>query len=115
LALATVGLYGVMSFLVKSRLREMGIRIAVGAGPGDLVRLVLGQSFRLIVAGATVGLAAAVWLTRFVQSLLYGVSASDPVTFAGVTGFLVLVGVAAAWAPARQAAGVDPAITLRGE
>jgi predicted permease len=115
LVLATVGLYGAMSFLVKSRLREMGIRLAVGARPGDLVRLVLGQSLRLILGGAAVGLAVSAWLTRFVENLLYGVSAKDPLAFAGAVGFLVLVGIAAVLAPARQAAGVDPAATLRGE
>jgi putative ABC transport system permease protein len=76
---------------------------------------VLGQSLRLILAGVAVGLAAAVWLTRFVQNLLHGVSASDPLTFASAIGFLIIVGLAAAWVPARQAAGVDPMTTLRGE
>jgi len=115
LVLATVGLYGVMSFLVRSRLREMGIRLAVGAQPADLVRLVLGQSIRLILMGTAVGIGCSLWLARLVQKLLYGVSATDPVTLAMATLSLAAVGLLAAWVPARQAARVDPMATLRGE
>jgi putative ABC transport system permease protein len=105
----------VMSFLVRSRLREMGIRLAVGAQPADLVRLVLGQSIRLILMGTAVGIGCSLWLARLVQKLLYGVSATDPVTLAMATLSLAAVGLLAAWVPARQAARVDPMATLRGE
>ena len=110
---ALIGLYGVLSFLVASRQREIGIRMALGAARGDINRLVLGSSLRLVLTGAACGLIGAALLARYVQSQLYEVNAIDPLTCAGVAGAVVAVALLATWQPARTAARVDPAITLR--
>jgi len=115
LVLATVGLYGVMSFLVRWRVREIGIRLAIGAQPRDVMRMVLAQSVRVIFAGVVVGTGCALWLNRLMQGLLYGVSAADPLTFCLAIGFLTAVGLTASYLPARQASAVDPMTTLRAE
>jgi predicted permease len=115
LVLATVGLYGVMSFLVRWRFREIGIRLAVGAQPRDVLRMILAQSLKVIFAGVTAGVLCALWLSRLIRSLLYGVSPADPLTFGGAIVFLVLVGLAASYLPARQASKIDPVTTLRSE
>ncbi len=112
---ATVGLYGVMSLLVRGRFRDIGIRLAIGARPSDVLRMVLIQSMQIIIIGIAGGVCCALLLTRFLQSLLYSVSASDPLTIVGVTSFLVLVAMFASYLPARRASQVDPAKTLRME
>jgi putative ABC transport system permease protein len=115
LLLATVGIYGVMSYSVSTRAREMGIRVALGARPSSLVRLVLGQGAKQAVAGVAIGLVAALGLTRFLSSMLFGVSATDPATFAGVALLLLGAALVACYVPARRATRVDPASVLQSE
>jgi putative ABC transport system permease protein len=115
LVLAAVGLYGVLSYSVTARTREMGIRLAQGAQPHDLLALVVGQGMRLTVIGLFVGVAAAFALTRLIEQLLFGVSATDPSTFAGVPLLLAGVALAACWIPARRATRMDPVAALRHE
>ena len=113
LVLAIIGLYGVISFLVVQRTQEIGVRMALGADKGDIVRLVMGRSLRLIVAGTALGLVAALAVTRVMSSLLYSVGPRDPVTFVVVTLLLVLVALVATLIPARSATRVDPIVALR--
>lgn len=113
--LAGVGLYSVMTFLVAQRRHEIGIRVAMGAARSDLLRLVLGHATRLVGIGLLAGLAAALWLSRLLRSLLFGVTANDPWTFAAVSIVLVLIALAACVVPARRAMRVDPIIALRYE
>jgi putative ABC transport system permease protein len=113
LALAMIGLYGVIAFLVAQRTQEIGVRMALGADKGDILRLVMGRSLRLILAGTAVGLLAALGATRVLSSLLYSIGPDDPVTFGLVTLLLVLVAIVAALIPARAATSVDPMIALR--
>jgi putative ABC transport system permease protein len=113
--LAAVGLYSVMAFLVAQRRHEIGIRTALGAGHGDLLRLVLGHAAKLIAIGVLVGLGATVWLTRVLRGLLFGVASNDPLTFVAVSGLLVLVALVACAVPARRAMRVDPVVALRYE
>jgi len=115
LILAAVGLYGVLSYSVTARTREMGIRLAQGAQPRDLLALVVGQGMRLTVVGLVVGVAAAFALTRLIEQLLFGVTATDPVTFAAVPLLLAGVALAACWIPARRATRMDPLVALRHE
>jgi predicted lysophospholipase L1 biosynthesis ABC-type transport system permease subunit len=113
LALATLGVYGVVSFAVSQRTRELGIRVALGATRRDVMRLVVGHGVALAVVGGAFGLAAALAATRVLRSLLYGVEPSDPATFLGVAALLAAAAVVASWIPARRAARVDPAGVLK--
>jgi predicted permease len=113
LGLATIGVYGVISFAAAERTREMGVRVALGATRGDVARLVLRQGLGIALAGGALGLAGAYAATRVLRSLLYDVTPSDPVTFAGVVALLLGVVLLASWTPARRASRVPPAEVLR--
>jgi putative ABC transport system permease protein len=113
--LAAIGIYGVMAYSVSSRLREMGIRMALGAAPRDIVRMVVGQGMRRVIAGIAIGLVASLWLTKFLASELFGTQPKDPATFAVVALGLALMSLAACVIPARRAMRVDPMVALRYE
>ncbi len=115
LLLAAIGLYGVLSYSVAQRMHEMGLRMALGAKPRDLVALVVGNGVRLAAIGVIVGLAASVALTRLLAKMLFGVSALDPATFVAVSLLLLAVAVSATYIPARRASRIDPMVALRNE
>jgi predicted permease len=115
LLLAAVGIYGVVSYLVAQRRREVGIRMALGAMRGDVLRLIVGQSLRHVVPGIVLGGVAAVLVTHLLRSQLFGVTPADPPTFAGVALILLAVGAVASYLPARRAARTDPQVALREE
>jgi predicted permease len=113
--LAAIGLYGVVSYGVAQRTREVGVRMALGAQRGDVARLVLSSGLSLVAIGVTGGLAAAVVATRFLRTLVFGVKPVDPVSFAGAAALLTIVALAAHWVPVRRALRIDPARALRAE
>lgn len=115
LALAVVGIYGVMAYTVSQRTREMGIRMALGAARADVLSLIVGQGMRLALLGLVIGLAAALALARYISSQLYGVGAYDPTSFIAAPLVLLLAALAACWIPARRATRVDPLVALREE
>ena len=115
LTLAVVGLYGVMVYNGMRRRREIGVRLALGAMPAQIRMMMLGQGLRLLVAGLFIGFIGAIALSRVVRSVLFGVSANDPLIYASVTGILIVAALFACWLPARRASRVNPIITLRAE
>jgi putative ABC transport system permease protein len=115
LLLATAGVFGVIAYSVTRRTREIGVRVALGAHPRDILTMILGQGVRTILIGVAIGLAGSLVLTRTVKSLLFGVTATDPLTFAAVVLLLVAAALLACYIPARRATRVDPMVALRYE
>jgi putative ABC transport system permease protein len=115
LLLASIGVYGVLAYSVSQRTQEIGVRVALGAGRNDVMRLVVGQGVKLAALGIAVGVAGALGVTPIIKGLLYNVTASDPLSFSLVAMFLTIVAVVASYVPARRAMAVDPIIALRNE
>jgi putative ABC transport system permease protein len=113
--LAAIGVYGVIAFLTTERTREIGVRVALGAQPRDIRRLVMRDGIRLLLCGSIAGTIAAAALTRWMGSLLFGVAPNDPITFLCVLALLAAVAIAACYIPARRAMRVDPVVALRYE
>jgi putative ABC transport system permease protein len=115
LALAVIGLYGVMAYTVTQRSHEIGIRMALGAEQRDVMRLIVGQGLKLVLLGLALGLAGTLAMTRFIKSMLFGISTTDPITFGSIAVMLTAVALLACWFPARRATKVDPLVALRHE
>jgi len=115
IALAALGLYGVLAYFVSRRVHEIGIRVALGATAGNVLRLVVRRGLTLVAAGAVLGIVGAVGATRLVEGMLFQTSATDPFTFAGVTGFFLVVALGACLLPAWKALRVDPVEAFRAE
>lgn len=115
LLLAAIGIYGVLSYSVTARTREMGIRLTQGAQSRDLLKLVVGQGMTLTLVGSVVGIGASYALTRVLRGLLFGVSATDPATFVAIPVLLASVALLACWVPARRATRMNPMVALRYE
>ena len=113
LGLALIGIYGTISYAVRQRRHEIGVRIAIGARPADVLGMIMGQGFRLTAIGIAAGLAGAFALTRFLKSLLFGVTETDPVMFILIPALLLTVAMLASYLPARRAAAIDPITALR--
>ena len=115
LLLAAIGIYGLMAYSVEQRTQEIGIRLALGADTSAVRRMILFQGMRLALVGVVIGLASAFGLARLIATLLYGVTARDPLVFVMVPVVLTLVALLGVWLPARRAIGVDPVVALRSE
>jgi len=115
LVLAGVGIYGVISYAVSRRTHEIGVRMALGATPGDVRRMIIGEALRVVAAGVCVGLIGALLITRLMTSVVYGVRVTDPITYAGVAGMLAAVALLASYIPARRATRIDPLVAMRTE
>jgi putative ABC transport system permease protein len=114
-ALAAVGVYGVVSYTVNRHTREIGVRMALGAEPRDILKLIVGQGMRPVLTGVVIGVAASVALTRYLSSLLFEVRSTDPLTFIAISLLLLFVAGLACFIPARRATKVDPMVALRWE
>jgi putative ABC transport system permease protein len=115
LIIAATGVGGVLALMVSQRTQEIGIRMALGATPGSVLRMIMGQGLGLVFAGLVIGLAGALALTRLMSTLLFGVTPTDPMTFAGVALVFLIAALLACYVPARRATRIDPLIALRSE
>jgi ABC-type antimicrobial peptide transport system permease subunit len=115
LILGAIGLYGVLSYIVAERTREIGVRMALGATVGSVRRMVVSQGAKVVVLGVVIGVAGALASTRLLNTLLFDVGAADPLAFAGVSAMMIAVGMLASYLPARRASRVDPIESLRGD
>jgi putative ABC transport system permease protein len=115
LVLAAVGIYGVMSYSVSRRARELGIRVSLGAGRGEVLRMLLREGFLLSLSGVALGMAGAMAVTRYISGLLFEVTATDPFTYVIVSTFLLSVALVACYLPANRATRADPLIVLKGD
>ena len=113
MALAAIGIYGVMAYAVQQRTREIGIRLALGAQPGSVQRMVVLQGMRLALIGVVLGVGSAYWLARYMKTLLFGVEVRDPLVFVGVPLVLAVIALLAVWIPAARASRIDPLGALR--